>query len=76
MNGTLNQAFDSVWGPIEREHGPTGREALLLVFMTGAAAAVDELRKGVEADGVAGAVMAMKGIEAELNRCFGKEVVQ
>ena len=76
MNGALNQTFDSVWGDVEQQHGPDGREGLRLVFMTGAAAAVDELRKGVEADGVAGAVMALKGIEAELNRCVGKEVVQ
>ena len=76
MNGALNQTFDSVWGEVVQQYGPTAREALRMVFMAGAATAIDELRKGVEVDGVAGAVKALKGLETELLRGIGKEVVQ
>ena len=76
MNGALNQTFDSVWGEVEQQHGPAGREALRLVFMTGAATALNELRKGVDASGIAGAVAALKGLEAELCLVAGQGVVQ
>lgn len=76
MSGALNQAFDSVWGEVEQRHGPAGREALRLVFMTGAATALNELRKGVGAGGAAGVVAALNGLEAELCLLIGQGVVQ
>ena len=76
MNGPLNQTFENVWGEVEQRHGPTGREALRMVFMTGAATAINELRKGSRAGGAAGAKEAMQILEAELDRFIGKAVVQ
>ena len=76
MNGALNQTFDSMWGEVAQQHGPAGREALRLVFMTGAATALNELRKGVGAGGAAGVGAALKGLEAELCLLIGKGVVQ
>lgn len=74
MSGALNQTFDDVWG--EAELDLAGREALRLVFMTGAATALYELRKGVNANGAAGAVAALKRLEAELCLVIGQGVVQ
>ncbi len=76
MNWPLNQAFENVWGEVEQRHGPTGREALRMVFMTGAATALHELRMAFIANGSDGATAAMHGLEAELDRFIGKEVVQ
>lgn len=76
MNGALNQAFDSMWGEVEQQLDPAAREALRLVFVTGAATALNELRKGVDANGAAGAVAALKGLEAELCLVAGQGVVQ
>ena len=76
MSGALNKTFDSVWGEVEQRHGPAGREALRLVFMTGAATALNELRKGFMANGQDGSTAALHGLEAELDRFIGKEVVQ
>ena len=76
MSGALNQAFDSVWGEVEQRHGPAGREALRLVFMTGAATAIDELRQGVRTNGAAGLLEALTLLDAEMGRFIGREVVQ
>ena len=76
MNGPLNQAFENVWGEVEQRHGPTGREALRMVFMTGAATAIDELRQVVRTNGVAGLLDALTLLDAELGRFIGREVVQ
>ena len=76
MNGPLNQAFENVWGEVEQRHGPTGREALRMVFMTGAATAINELRQGVRTNGVAGLQEALTLLDAELGRFIGREVVQ
>ena len=76
MNGPLNQTFENVWGGVEQRHGPTGREALRMVFTTGAATAINELRKGFMANGQDGSTAALHGLEAELDRFIGKEVVQ
>jgi hypothetical protein len=76
MNGPLNQTFENVWGEVEQRHGPTGREALRMVFMTGAATAIHELRMAFIANGSDGVTAAMHGLEAELERAFGQEVVQ
>ena len=76
MNGPLNQTFENVWGEVEQRHGPTGREALRMVFMTGAATAINELRQGVRANGVAGLQEALTILDAELGRFIGREVVQ
>ena len=76
MNGALNQTFDSVWGDVEQQLEPASRETLRMVFMTGAATAIDELRQGAHASGGAGVAATLKGLEAELDRFIGKEVVQ
>lgn len=76
MNGPLNQTFENVWGEVEQRHGPTGREALRMVFMTGAATALHELRQGNRADGAHGAGLALLRLEAELDQFIGKGVVQ
>ena len=76
MNGPLNQTFENVWGEVEQRHGPTGREALRIVFMTGAATAINELRQGVRTNGVAGLQEALTLLDAELGRFIGREVVQ
>ena len=76
MNGPLNQTFENVWGEVEQLHGPTGREALRMVFMTGAATAINELRQGVRTNGVAGLQEALTLLDAELGRFIGREVVQ
>ena len=76
MNGPLNQTFENVWGEVEQRHGPTGREALRMVFMTGAATAINELRQGVRTNGVAGLLEALTLLDAELGRFIGRGVVQ
>ena len=76
MNGPLNQAFENVWGEVEQRLEPTAREALRMVFMTGAATAIDELRQVVRTNGVAGLQEALTLLDAELGRFIGREVVQ
>ena len=76
MNGPLNQTFENVWGEVEQQLEPAGREALRMVFMTGAATVIDELRQGARTNGVDGLVEAMALLDAELGRFIGREVVQ
>ena len=76
MNWPLNQAFENVWGEVEQQLEPASREALRMVFMTGAATAIDELRQGVRTNGVAGLQEALTLLDAELGRFIGREVVQ
>jgi hypothetical protein len=76
MSGALNQTFDDVWGEAEQKLDLADREALRLVFMTGAATALNELRKGVDANGAAGVAATLKGLKAELYLLIGQGVVQ
>ena len=76
MNGPLNQTFENVWGEVEQRLDPDAREALRMVFMTGAATAINELRQGVRTNGVAGLQEALTLLDAELGRFIGREVVQ
>ena len=77
MSGPLLETFENVWGGIQQQPWPSeAREAALLVFMTGAATAINELRKGNRADGVNGAGAALMCLETELEQFINKGVVQ
>lgn len=76
MNGLLNQTFENVWGEVEQQLEPDSREALRMVFATGAATAIDELRQGARTNGVAGLLEALTLLDAEMGRFISREVVQ